>query len=109
MAKAAAKSAAKEPKKTTTTRVKAASGPEKLVKVSEEVLEKLRALGVEPQLQNDIEWCLGSYRADGNPVGLYTMGERALAVLKAEKDKKTKGVTTKLIGDLEKVVKDRQS
>jgi hypothetical protein len=79
--------------------------PEDLIeKTSEEVLDKLKTLGIEQDLQNDIEWCLGSYRSDHNPVGLFSMAERALDVLRKEKSKKTKGVTAKLITDLEKVV-----
>ncbi|MEJ1242378.1 hypothetical protein WBG78_29785 [Chryseolinea sp. T2] len=76
-------------------------------KASEEALAKLKSLGLEPQLQADIEWCLGSYKADSNPSGLYEMTERAIAVLSAEKDKKTKGVTAKLITDLQKAITAR--
>ncbi|MFZ6010954.1 MAG: hypothetical protein ACOYXT_11475 [Bacteroidota bacterium] len=74
---------------------------------SEEALAKLRALHIEEQLQNDIEWCLGSYRADRNPAGLYDMLGRAVKVFQGEKEKKTKGVTAKLISDLEKTLKSR--
>ena len=105
MAKTASKTAAKEPRKaaTKTSRAKTPS----IDKVSEEALKKLQSLDIEPNLQNDIEWCLGSYRADGNPVGLYTMLERAVHVFKAEQTKKTKGVTGKLISDLEKALQSR--
>ena len=107
MAKTAPKSAAKTAKKTPAKTSKAKSAAPSIEKVSEEALDKLKSLNVEPELQNDIEWCLGSYRADGNPVGLYAMAERAVAVLKAEKEKKTKGVTAKLITDLEKAIESR--
>ncbi|MBL7858329.1 MAG: hypothetical protein JNM57_11625 [Cyclobacteriaceae bacterium] len=70
----------------------------------EEALKKLQSLGIEQQLQSDLYWCLGSYRHDKNPVGLYEMGQRALTVFKAEKEKKTKGITTKIIADLEKAL-----
>jgi hypothetical protein len=53
-----------------------------------------------------MEWCLGSYRSDRNPVGLYETAKRALAVFHAEKQKKTKGVTARLINDLERAVKE---
>ncbi len=76
-----------------------------LESASEEALKKLQSLGIEPQLQSELEWCLGSYRFDRNPVGLREAAGRALAVLNAEKVKKTKGVTVKLIGDLEKAIK----
>jgi len=68
-------------------------------------MAKLKALDIEPQLQADIEWCLGSYNHDNNPVGLYEMGERALDVFKQQLEKKTKGVTAKMVADLEKAVK----
>src|SRR6478735_8629818 len=68
-------------------------------------MAKLKALNIEPQLQADIEWCLGSYSHDNNPIGLYEMGERALEVFKLQLEKKTKGVTAKMVADLEKAVK----
>jgi hypothetical protein len=105
MAKAAAKPATKT--ETTRTRAPRAAAPgNNIEKVSEDALQKLQELGIDEQLQRDIQWCLGSYRADNNPVGLYETAKKALAVLKEEKEKKTKGVTSKLISDLEKAVKD---
>ena len=81
--------------------------PFPLKKSCEDALKKLTDLGLDPQLQADIEWCLGSYKADNNPAGLYEMAEKALQVFMTEKEKKTKGITAKLIGDLEKVLKSR--
>ena len=109
MAKTASKSATKEPKKTSgrTTRTKTAPAIQ-IEKASEDVLAKLKALGIEQELQHDIEWCLGSYRSDQNPVGLYTMMERSLEVFRQQKTKKTKGVTAKLVTDLEKVLQTRE-
>jgi hypothetical protein len=107
MAKAAAKTAAKTSKKAPAKTSKPKSSPPSIERVSEEALNKLRSLNIEPELQNDLEWCLGSYRADGNPVGLYASVERALSVFKSEKEKKTKGVTAKLITDLEKAVESK--
>lgn len=108
MAKTSSKSPAKEPKTPTSRASKPKStGTSQIDKVSEDILKKLQSLGIEHELQNDIEWCLGSYRADGNPVGLYAMIERALEVFRIEQSKKTKGVTSKLIADLEKVVQNR--
>ena len=74
-------------------------------KACESSLELLRKLDLEPGLQADIQWCLGSYRADGNPIGLFQMAERALAVLEREKAAKNKGVTTKILGELAKALK----
>jgi hypothetical protein len=73
----------------------------------EGVLKKLKDLGLDTQLQADLEWCLGSYRADQNPSGLYDMLERSLGVLNTAKENKTKGITAKLTGDIEKVLKTR--
>lgn len=103
MAKSTAKATAKTPvkrtaKKTTTTAPESNS----IVTTSETILKKLKDLGIDNQLQADLEWCLGSYKADNNPVGLYEMAKRALVVFKDNKS--TKGVTAKLISDLEKVV-----
>ena len=111
MAKAAAKSTTKTATtKTATTKPRApraTASNNSIEKVSEEALAKLQELGIEEQLQRDLQWCLGSYRADGNPVGLYGNAKKALTVFQYEKEKKTKGVTTKLINDLEKAVGDR--
>lgn len=76
-------------------------------KVAEEVLNKLKTLNLEPQLQADIEWCLGSYRHDKNPTGLFEMAEKAFGIFKNEQAKKTKGVTSKLVDDVEKALKSR--
>ena len=105
-----AKAAAKSTSKSVTTKARAprtnAQDNNNIEKASEEVLQKLQELGLDEQLQRDIQWCLGSYRSDSNPVGLYDNLRKALAVLKTEKEKKTKGVTAKMISDVEKFVKD---
>jgi hypothetical protein len=108
MAKTASKSTTRERKGTAakTSKPKLAA-EDQIEKVSKDALKKLQDLGIEPELQNDLTWCLGSYGADHNPVGLYTMSERALSVLKAEQSRKTKGVTAKLITDLEKALQNR--
>jgi hypothetical protein len=76
-------------------------------KASEEALAGLKLLKIEEQLQSDIEWCLGSFRADKNPIGLYDVVSHALVVFKSEQKKKTKAVITKLIADIEKVLQSR--
>lgn len=102
MAKAAAKSTTKsENGKPRSSRAKA-SNNNSIEKVSEDALRVLQELGIEEQLQRDIQWCLGSYRSDHNPVGLYDNVRKAIDVLKSEKEKKTKGITVKLISALEK-------
>ena len=104
-----AKAAAKSPAKTGTTKraPRAKASVKNIETVSEEALVKLQQLGIDDQLQRDLAWCLGSYLADQNPVGLYSYAKQALTVFKNEKEKKTKGVTAKLITDLEKAVKDQ--
>lgn len=103
MAKAAAKSSSKAETKPRARRAKASTN--NIEQINEDALRKLGELGIEEQLRRDMEWCLGSYRSDQNPVGLYETARRALAVFHAEKQKKTKGITAKLINDLERVVK----
>jgi hypothetical protein len=107
MAKVAAKTSAKAPKKTTSTAKPKASSSINIEQACQDALDKLKTLGIDQQLQSDIEWCLGSYRSDSNPVGLYAMAERALNIFKEEKAKKTKGVTAKTITDLEKIIEAR--
>src|SRR5688572_31509531 len=103
MAKSAAKTTPKTPvKKTAAKKTTTVSESNSIVKTSETVLKKLKDLGIDDQLQADLEWCLGSYKADNNPIGLYEMARRALVVFKDNKS--TKGVTAKLISDLEKAV-----
>lgn len=115
MAKVAAKTSSKDSKSSASTAKRASSSRPKaqsevnIEKVCEETLDKLKSLGIDEQLQRDIEWCLGSYRADQNPVGLYDMAQRALVVLKAEKEKKTKGVTAKMVTDLEKALNGKSA
>jgi hypothetical protein len=96
MAKAMTKKAEAPAKKKP--KAKAASN---IVKVSESILDKLKTLNLEPGLQSDIVWCLGSYHHDQNPVGLLEKGAQALVLFKTELAKKTKGITAKFIIDLE--------
>jgi hypothetical protein len=105
---AMAKTATKTPKKATKAPAKpkaTVSAGEKIEVACETAFKKLQALGIEQQLQSEMEWCLGSYRHDNNPTGLYQMVERAITVFQSELTKKTKGVTAKLISDLEKALK----
>ena len=80
-----------------------------LEQASDEALKKMQALGINPKLQSELEWCLGSFRFDRNPSGLYEVAGRVLTVLNEEKTKKTKGITTKLVSDLEKALKGQQA
>lgn len=105
-----AKTTAKPAVRTATKAAKAtpkASSADSIEKVTEEALKTLQTLGLDQQLQSDLAWCLGSYRSDKNPVGLYDTLERVLVIFNAEKAKKTKGLTVKQVGNLEKVLKAR--
>lgn len=103
MAKTAAKTTTKAPAKKAAKKPTTVAESNPIVTTSEAALKKLKELGVDSQLQADLEWCIGSYKADKNPIGLYEMARRALTVFKENKN--AKGVTAKLINDLEKVVK----
>ena len=99
MAKGVTKKTVTTPKKT----VKAKASVN-IVKVAENILDKLKTLNLESSLQSDIVWCLGSYSHDHNPVGLFEKAEQALPLFKAEQTKKTKGITAKFISDIENVL-----
>jgi hypothetical protein len=73
-------------------------------KACKTALAKLKELNIDDHLQAEIEWCLGSYESDKNPSGLYHMAKRALAIFVVELASKTKGVTAKLVSDLEKAI-----
>ena len=74
-----------------------------LEKTVETALGKLSKLKVNDQIVSELEWCLGSYKADQNPVGLIEKSRKALEVLKEEREKSSRAVSKKLIEDLEKI------
>ncbi|MFN6087782.1 MAG: hypothetical protein ACK47E_03450 [Cyclobacteriaceae bacterium] len=92
------------PTKVSVKAVSKASSNTDIEKLSKSILEKLKTLGLDEQLQADIEWCLGSYSYDKNPVGLIKAAHNALNLFKTELARKTKGVTAKLISDIEKAI-----
>jgi hypothetical protein len=81
----------------------------KIEKACEAALEKFQKMGLEKyaDVQSKLEYVLGSYRYDGNPVGLYEIGEMALKSLKKYKKEKPRLVSKKLIEDLEKGMKEK--
>jgi len=85
----------------------AVSSEKQVLKVCELALEKLNSLDIEHQLQAEMNWCIGSFKADGNPSGLYQMVERAALVFRDELAKKTKGINIQFIGVLESVLKNQ--
>lgn len=102
-----AKEPSKPVKKAAPKKTSSLSPAQTIEAASETSVAKLRQLNLDPQLQSEIDWCLASYRNDGNPVGLYQMVERAVTLFKQEQAKKTKGVTAKFIGELEKALATR--
>lgn len=76
---------------------------DKLERTVESALGKLTKLKGNDQIVADLEWCLGSYKSDHNPVGLIEKSQTALELLKAQKEKNSRSVSKKLIEDLEKV------
>ncbi|MCX8489616.1 MAG: hypothetical protein ORN54_00950 [Cyclobacteriaceae bacterium] len=71
-----AKNTAKPPitkvasKKMSTKAATKTTAPTDIEQLSKSILQKLKVLNLDEQLQSDIEWCLGSYGYDKNPVGL---------------------------------------
>jgi hypothetical protein len=104
MAKAAVKTTkekapAKKPAAKATSKTKPA-----IDKVAQDALNKLKALNLDAQVQADLDWCIGSYKYDRNPVGLIENIEKALGIFKTELARKTKGITAKFVSDLEKAL-----
>ena len=56
------------------------------------------------ELQTKLEWCLGSFDFDKNPVGLHEFSSVALQTLKDIKNENPKKVTKKVIDELEKSI-----
>ncbi len=59
------------------------------------------------EIKSKLEYCIGSYDFDKNPVGLYEAGEEALPVLNDAKKKYPRKFNKKIITDLEKGVKSK--
>ena len=103
----AAKKVATAPtKRTPVSKPKAAKTPA-IEKVCGEALLTLKSLNIQAGLQADIEWCLGSYRHDNNPSGLFTMAEKALEVLTATRAQKAKSVPATLLKNLASVLNSK--
>ena len=80
---------------------------QKIEKACKDALEKLKKIGLDKyaDIQSKLEYVLGSFGFDENPVGLYEVGEIALKELKKYKKLKPRLVSKKLIDDLEKSIK----
>lgn len=82
---------------------------QKIQKACAAALEKFQKIGQEKyaDVQSKLEYVLGSYGFDGNPVGLYEIGTQALKDLKKYKKQNPRLVSKKLIDDLEKAIKNK--
>ena len=76
-------------------------------KTAAEVLKKLQSLSTAAELQAEIEWCIGSYKYDQNPAGLYDAMAKALPIFMELKLTNAKAVTAKFVTDLEKALKSK--
>ncbi|OIR12737.1 hypothetical protein GALL_58040 [mine drainage metagenome] len=56
------------------------------------------------EIQSKLEFCIGSYDFDKNPVGLYEFGKKAFKILTKIKEKAPRKVTKKVLEDLEKAL-----
>lgn len=79
----------------------------KIEKACKDALVKFQKIGGEKykEIQSKLEYVLGSYGFDGNPVGLYEIGAQALKDLKKVKKDKPRAVAKKLLDDLENALK----
>ena len=82
---------------------------QKIEKACQAALEKFQKTDLEKyaDIQSKLEYVLGSYRYDGNPVGLYEIGDLALKALKKYQKEKPRLVSKKLVEDLEKALKEK--
>ena len=55
-------------------------------------------------IKSKLDFCIGSYDHDNNPVGLIEFGSKALDDLKGAKERYPRKINKKLITDLEKVL-----
>lgn len=80
---------------------------EKLKKSCQDAVVAMQKLNTEEttEVQSKLEWCIGSYEFDKNPVGLHEMGLQSLDLLKEIKQKQPRKVTKKVIDGLEKSIK----
>lgn len=104
MAKAAAKATKEKAAPKKVAAKKSSNAAPAIDKIAKDALGKLKTLKADAQLQADLEWCIGSYQHDKNPVGLIENLDKALGVFKTELARKTKGITAKFIADIEKAL-----
>ena len=74
------------------------------------ILEKFEKLNISDfkEIQDKLNWVIGSYRFDKNPIGLYEAASESLTILKDLKKQKSYLVSKQLISSTEKALKSRQ-
>jgi len=79
---------------------------ERLQKSCQDALQAFKRLNKEEyaEIQSKLEWCLGSFENDKNPVGLHEFGVKSLEILKDVKAKQPRKVNKKVIDGLEKAI-----
>ncbi|MEZ5083327.1 MAG: hypothetical protein R2750_07755 [Bacteroidales bacterium] len=79
---------------------------EKLKQSCEEAVVALQKLKIDSynDIQSKLEWCIGSFENDKNPVGLYEYGVKSLEILKTVKAEQPRKVTKKVIDNLENAI-----
>ena len=79
---------------------------DKLEKACKDALAQFEKLGDEQfyEIRSKLEFVLGSYGFDGNPVGLYEFAEKSSILLKKYKTKNPKKVPQKLLEAIDKAV-----
>lgn len=80
---------------------------EKLEKACKEALAQFEKIGDEKyyDIRSKLEFVLGSYGFDGNPMGLHEFAKKSSQLLKKYKEKYPRKVSQKLIDDVDKAVK----
>ncbi|MEL6561021.1 MAG: hypothetical protein AAFQ94_22710 [Bacteroidota bacterium] len=78
---------------------------QKIEKACINAKEKLESLGIEDKIQAELEYVIGSYGFDKNPVGLYEIGGKAYKALESFKTENPRKVSKKLLTDIEGALK----
>ena len=57
------------------------------------------------EIESKLEWVIGSYEYDLNPVGLHEFAVKSLEIMKTVKQEKPRAFTKKLIDQSSKIIK----
>lgn len=95
--------AKKAPTKKTTAKVDPGTQLEKVCKDAVAKLQKMDD-GKYQEVREKLEWCIGSYNYDKNPVGIVEYGRKAADALKEAREENPRKVSKKLVTDLDKAL-----